>query len=119
MQNNCAPVYHESDTNSSSAEDVILQVLRRTRIFSVQLCHAKPEEVNLMDSLWTKTVQMPHFEALGADIKTDVLIIGGGMAGILCAYQLSRTRWPISTGEPRHRVCRERCGFIRNAAVLW
>lgn len=43
-----------------------------------------------MDSLWTQTVKLPRFEALTTDIKTDVLIIGGGMAGILCAYQLAR-----------------------------
>lgn len=41
-----------------------------------------------MDSIWTKTVTMPSFPALEGDIKTDVLIIGGGMAGILCAYFL-------------------------------
>ena len=41
-----------------------------------------------MDSLWTKTKQLPTFPALQKDISTDVLIIGGGMAGILCAWQL-------------------------------
>ena len=41
-----------------------------------------------MDSIWTKTVTMPSFPALEGDIKTDVLIIGGGMAGILCAHFL-------------------------------
>ena len=41
-----------------------------------------------MDSLWTKTQRMPHFDALGKNIATDVLIIGGGMAGLLCAWQL-------------------------------
>ena len=41
-----------------------------------------------MDSIWTKTVHMPGFPTLEEDIKTDVLIIGGGMAGILCAHFL-------------------------------
>ena len=31
---------------------------------------------------------MPQFPALRGDRKTDVLIIGGGMAGILCAWKL-------------------------------
>ena len=41
-----------------------------------------------MTSIWMGGVDMPHFPSLQKDIKTDVLIIGGGMAGILCAYFL-------------------------------
>ena len=44
-----------------------------------------------MDSVWTKTTQLPQFEPLSEDIKTDVLIIGGGMAGLLCAWQLTQS----------------------------
>ena len=43
-----------------------------------------------MDSIWVKTAQMPRFDPLQADIKTDVLVVGGGIAGLLCAYSLSR-----------------------------
>lgn len=44
-----------------------------------------------IESIWTKTAHLPKFEPLqGDDIKTDVLIIGGGMAGLLCAYRLSQ-----------------------------
>lgn len=43
-----------------------------------------------MDSIWTKTAQMPHFSPLQEDLNTNVLVIGGGMAGILCAYLLSQ-----------------------------
>jgi len=43
-----------------------------------------------MDSLWTQTAQLPRFEPLRSDLTTDVLIIGGGMAGLLCAYRLAR-----------------------------
>ncbi len=39
-------------------------------------------------SLWTQDVTMPHFPRLQRDIKTDVLIIGGGMTGVLTAYML-------------------------------
>ncbi|MCH5343206.1 MAG: FAD-dependent oxidoreductase [Acetatifactor sp.] len=41
-----------------------------------------------MNSVWTETVSMPHFETLEGEVKTDVLIIGGGITGILCAYFL-------------------------------
>ncbi|MBQ2876865.1 MAG: FAD-dependent oxidoreductase [Clostridia bacterium] len=41
-----------------------------------------------MDSIWLKTADKPSFDALGGNKKTDVLIIGGGIAGILCFYKL-------------------------------
>ncbi len=43
-----------------------------------------------MDSVWTKTAKMPSFEPLRGDVKTDVLIIGGGLAGLLCAHRLEQ-----------------------------
>lgn len=41
-----------------------------------------------MHSLWSETVTLPSFEALTKNCKTDVLIIGGGITGILCAHYL-------------------------------
>ena len=41
-----------------------------------------------MESLWRKDVEMPSFSTLEGDVKTDVLIIGGGIAGILTAHFL-------------------------------
>jgi len=43
-----------------------------------------------MDSIWIKTAQLPRFEALKQDAKTDVLVIGGGIAGILCTHMLQQ-----------------------------
>ncbi|MBQ8850014.1 MAG: FAD-dependent oxidoreductase [Clostridia bacterium] len=43
-----------------------------------------------MNSIWTETAERPQFEKLEHDVKTDVLIIGGGITGILCAYILKR-----------------------------
>ena len=41
-----------------------------------------------MKSLWTQQVKMPEFSKLQGDIKTDVLVVGGGIAGLLCAFEL-------------------------------
>ena len=43
-----------------------------------------------MNSVWSDTVTLPHFGIPGKNLKTDVLIIGGGMAGVLCAYYLNQ-----------------------------
>ena len=40
-------------------------------------------------SLWTATAAMPRFEPLRGDVRTDVLVIGGGIAGLLCARLLT------------------------------
>lgn len=43
-----------------------------------------------MDSIWEKGTKIPRFSRLRHDLHADVLIIGGGMAGILCAKLLTR-----------------------------
>lgn len=44
----------------------------------------------MMDSIWTTDVQMPRFPQLDGSLQTEVLIIGGGLAGILCAWKLTQ-----------------------------
>jgi glycine/D-amino acid oxidase-like deaminating enzyme len=41
----------------------------------------------MMESIW-QNPPLPQFPQLEGDLKTDVLVIGGGMAGLLCAYLL-------------------------------
>lgn len=45
---------------------------------------------DMLNSLWADTAEMPAFPQLKGDLKTDVLIVGGGMAGLLCAYMLKQ-----------------------------
>lgn len=41
-----------------------------------------------MGSIWTSTARLPRFAPLRRDLKTDVLVVGGGIAGLLCAHLL-------------------------------
>ena len=47
-----------------------------------------------MESLWKHTSERSEFESLNHDVKTDVLIIGGGITGVLCAYMLHKSGVP-------------------------
>lgn len=41
-----------------------------------------------MESLWRYTLGKGNFPELKENIQTDILVIGGGLAGLLCAYFL-------------------------------
>ncbi len=42
-------------------------------------------------SLWEDSASLPEFPKLEGDLKTDVLVIGGGICGLLCAYSLKQS----------------------------
>ncbi len=44
----------------------------------------------MKNSVWSNGVTLPSFKELHGDTKTDVLIVGGGICGILCAYFLKK-----------------------------
>lgn len=66
-----------------------------------------------MESLWEQTWQRPAFPAQQKDISTEVLIIGGGMAGVLCAYQLHCAGVPYVLAEAQS-IC---SGITKNTTA--
>ncbi len=56
-----------------------------------------------MKSVWSGT-ELPRFPGLDGDVKTDVLIIGGGIAGILTAYFLHKNGIEYVLAE-KGRIC--------------
>ena len=44
----------------------------------------------MKQSIWSDTVKLPAYDKLKENIVTDVLIIGGGLCGILCAFFLKK-----------------------------
>ncbi len=57
-----------------------------------------------MESIWQQTAHLPRFEPLRGDHKTDVLVIGGGMAGLLTAHRLKQTGTSCILVE-KNRIC--------------
>lgn len=43
-----------------------------------------------MESIWRRTVKFPTFPPLEGDARTQVLIVGGGITGILCCHFLTK-----------------------------
>lgn len=55
-----------------------------------------------MDSIWQTDVPRTAFPTLQKDLKTQVLVVGGGMAGILCAMRLQQAGKDVVLLEADH-----------------
>jgi len=66
-----------------------------------------------MESVWTKTSIRPRFKKLQGDISVDVLVIGGGMTGLLCAYLLKERGISCVLAEAE-RIC---SGITKNTTA--
>lgn len=62
-----------------------------------------------MKSIWQKGLEFPSFPKLQEDMKTDVLIIGGGIAGILTGYFLKKNGVECVIAEKRS-ICQGTTG---------
>lgn len=67
----------------------------------------------MINSLWANSLEIPAFPALEHDLTTDVLIVGGGLAGILCAHRLAQDgiRYVLIEAD---RICH---GVTRNTTA--
>lgn len=52
-----------------------------------------------MGAVWTDDLRMPCFPPLWGQARTDVLIIGGGMTGLLCARMLQNAGVDCAVAE--------------------
>lgn len=47
------------------------------------------------ESYWRNSTDLPKFEELSEDVKTDVAVIGGGMTGLTTAYLLTKKGYSV------------------------
>ncbi len=64
-------------------------------------------------SIWVDNLPCVQFDTLEGNQNTDVLIIGGGIAGILCAYKLKKAGVNCMLVEA-NEIC---CGITKNTTA--
>lgn len=67
----------------------------------------------MINSVWNEAASLPQFSRLEGDCKTDVLVIGGGMAGLLTAHALAQAGVDYLLIEA-DEIC---CGVTRNTTA--
>lgn len=63
-----------------------------------------------MKSIWQSNQSISDFKKQKGEIKTDVLVVGGGIAGILCAYTLKNAGVDVTLVEA-NRICSGVTGY--------
>ncbi|MDD7735855.1 MAG: FAD-dependent oxidoreductase [Bacilli bacterium] len=54
------------------------------------------------ESIWSHEVEIDSFPKLNSSIRTSILVIGGGITGILCAYELQKKNYKVVLVEQDH-----------------
>jgi len=57
-------------------------------------------------SYWLDTASLPKFPTLTRDLRVDVVVVGGGIAGITAAYPFKKSGHKVALLE------RQRCGHV-------
>ena len=70
-----------------------------------------------MTSLWHDTATLPRFPSLPRGASCDVLVIGGGMAGLLTLHELRRRVRRVAE-HVRGRLVDRHCAGIRRGIGL-
>ena len=65
------------------------------------------------NAIWTDKLEPPAFPAMQNDISCDVVVVGGGLAGLLCAWEIQRSGGDCVLLEA-DRICR---GVTRNTSA--
>jgi len=66
-------------------------------------------------SIWLKDIKENNFDILNKNIETDVLIIGGGIVGVLCAYELEKRKMNYVLVEQEkvgHKTSKDTTAFL-------
>ena len=67
----------------------------------------------MQNSNWADSTRIPVYPRLTGDLSVDVLIVGGGLAGLLCAWELKQAGIECAVIEA-DRICR---GVSRNTTA--
>ncbi len=61
-------------------------------------------------SVWSEGIEIPGFPVVTEDLETDILIIGGGLTGLSCAYELAERGMDFILIE-KDRILSKTSGF--------